>query len=86
MSLSRETLWTQLSGRTRPVVAALLAPFWPGHDQSRAEGRLAGLTPRDEGIITAGVLGMLFLCALLAAQFGLFGLAAYLAAVVLLVR
>lgn len=86
MRLSRERLLMGLAARTRPVVAALLARFWPGHDQARAEARLASLSARDEGLITAGVLALLFLSAVLAAQFGLIGLAAYLAAVVLLVR
>jgi hypothetical protein len=86
MSLSRKPLWMALAARTRPVVAALLAPFWPGHDQARAEARLSGLSARDEALITTAVLALLFLSAVLAAQFGLIGLAAYLTAVVLLVR
>lgn len=86
MRLSRDTLGTALLARTRPVVAALLARFWRGHDQARAEARLAALGPRDEGAITAGVLAMLFLAAVLAAQFGWPGMAVYALAVILLVN
>jgi hypothetical protein len=86
MRLSRDTLWTALAARTRPVVAALLARFWPGHDQARAEARLAGMAPRDQAIVTAGVLAFLFLAAVLAAQFGWPGMAVYFLAVILLVN
>lgn len=86
MRISRDTLWTMLAHRTRPVVAALLARFWRGHDQARAEARLAGMAPRDEAAITAGVLAALLLCAVLAAQFGWLGMAVYFMAVILLVN
>jgi hypothetical protein len=86
MRLSRDTLWTALSARTRPVVAALLARLWPGHDQARAEAQLAGLSPRDQAAITGAVLARLFLAAVLAAQFGWAGMAVYFLAVILLVN
>ncbi|MCU0829478.1 MAG: hypothetical protein MUE52_19360 [Tabrizicola sp.] len=86
MRLSRSVVLMVLAGRTRPVVAALLAPFWPGHDQSQAEARLARLSPRDEGMISAAVLALLFLLAVFAAQFGLLGMAAYFLAIILIVR
>ena len=86
MRISHDGLWQSVLLRTRPVVAALLAWVWPGHDQARAEVRLAGLAPRDEGAITAAVLGLLFLCAVLAAQFGWLGMGLYFLAVILIVR
>ncbi len=60
--------------------------MWPDHDQTRAEARLAGLAPRDEAAISAAVLLILFLLAVLAAQFGWLGMAAYLGAILLFVR
>jgi hypothetical protein len=86
MRISRDTLWQSVSLRTRPVVAALLARVWPGHDQARAEARLAGLSPGDEAAITGAVLVLLFLAAVLAAQFGWLGMGLYFLAVILLVR
>jgi glycosidase len=86
MRVSRETLWQSLSVWTRPVIAALLSWVWRGHDQDRAEARLAALSPRDEAAITAAVLLMLFLAAVLAAQFGWLGMGLYFLAVILLVR
>jgi fatty acid desaturase len=86
MRLSHETRIGAVLARTRPVVAALLARFWRGHDQARAEARLAGMAARDEAAVTAGVLAMLFLAAVLAAQFGWLGMALYFLAVVVLVN
>lgn len=86
MRLYRDRLWTTLAGWTRPVVAALLSRVWAGHDQAGAERRLAALRPRDEAAITLAVLALLFLLALLAAQFGWVGMGLYFAAVILIVR
>jgi hypothetical protein len=86
MRISRDTLWQSLSVWTRPVVAALMAWVWRGHDQAQAEARLAALAPRDEGTITAAVLLILFLSAVLAAQFGWLGMGIYFLSVILLVR
>jgi hypothetical protein len=85
MSLTKGSLWVQLAGRVRPVVAALLSRFWPGHDQAAAEARLAAMAPRSESLVTAAILLALFLSALFAAQFGFLGIGLYLLAVVLLV-
>ncbi len=85
MRLTQGSLWSGLAGRLRPVVAALLARFWPGHDQAAAEARLAAMSPRAEAAVTAATLLALFLAALFAAQFGFLGIGLYLLAVVLLV-
>jgi hypothetical protein len=85
MRLTQGSLWAGLSARVRPVVAALLARFWPGHDQAAAEARLAAMPPRVEAAVAVTVLLALFLLALFAAQFGFLGIGLYLLAVVLLV-
>jgi hypothetical protein len=86
MRISRDTLWQSVLARTRPVAAALLAWVWRGHDQARAEARLAGLAPRDQAAVTGAVLLFLFLSAILAAQFGWLGMGLYFLAVILIVR
>ncbi|WP_128516907.1 hypothetical protein [Tabrizicola thermarum] len=86
MRISRNTLWQSLSDRLRPVVATLFARVWPGLDQEGAEARLAALSPRDEATVILSVLLLLFLCAVLAAQFGWLGMALYFLAVILLAR
>lgn len=86
MRISRETLWQSLSGRLRPVVAALLSRVWPRLDQAAVEARLAGLSPRDEAAVTVAVLLILFLAALFAAQFGWLGMGVYFLAVIWLAR
>jgi hypothetical protein len=70
----------------RPVVAALMSRVWPGLDQQGAEARLGSLSPRDEAAVTIAVLLMLFLCAVLAAQFGWLGMGLYFLAVIYLAR
>lgn len=86
MRISRDTLWQSLSELVRPVVAALFARVWPGLDQDGAEVRLAAMSPRDEAAVMLAVLLMLFLCAVLAAQFGLLGMCLYFLAVIYLAR
>lgn len=86
MRMSRDRLWSALFPVARTVAAALLARFWPGHDHARAEARLAALSLRDQTLIVLGVLALLFLCAVLAAQWGLVGMAVYFLAVILIVN
>lgn len=54
-----------------------------GHDDT--EARIAELSPRDQAVITASALALLFGTALLAAQAGWIGMALFWLAVIVLV-
>jgi hypothetical protein len=69
----------------RVVSAQLIGGFWPGRDAEWAEQRLAALPPSRQVGAIGGVLAMLFLTSLFAAQFGLLGMALFLLAVILVV-
>jgi hypothetical protein len=68
----------------RTVTAALIAGVWRRRSIAEVRDRLAALPPRDEAGVIAGVLGLLFLLAVCAAQFGPLGLLLYLLAVVVI--
>jgi hypothetical protein len=70
----------------RNVAAALIAGVWRRRTITEVRDRLAALPAREEAAVIAGVLGLLFLLAVGAAQFGVIGLLAYLLAVVLIVN
>lgn len=70
----------------RNVAAALIAGVWRRRTITEVRDRLAALPAREETAVIAAVLGLLFLLAVLAAQFGAIGLLAYLLAVVLIVN
>jgi hypothetical protein len=64
----------------------LLARLTPGRDFPELLEQVSRLPLRTQMGLTAGVLGLLFAAALVAAQFGPPGLAVYFGLVVLLVR
>lgn len=66
-----------LSRLARDVASALIAGLWPDRDFHEVEARLAALAPRAQAVIVGTTLGLLFLCALFAAQFGVPGLFLY---------
>jgi hypothetical protein len=70
----------------RNVAAALIAGVWRRRSITEVRDRLAGMPPREEAAVIGGVLGLLFLLAVAAAQFGVIGLLLYLLAVVLIVN
>ena len=71
--------------RCRLVVAMLVAGAWPGREAPEVDAQIAALPkPRQIGVL-GGVLGMLFLLSLFAAQFGLLGMALFFLVVILLV-
>jgi hypothetical protein len=70
----------------RNVAAALIAGVWRRRTIHEVRDRLAALPAREEALVLGGVLGALFLLAVLAAQFGAIGLLVYLLAVVLIVN
>jgi hypothetical protein len=70
----------------RNVAAALIAGVWRRRSITEVRDRLAAMPPLEEAAVIAGVLALLFLLAVAAAQFGVIGLLAYLLAVVLIVN
>jgi hypothetical protein len=72
--------------RCRDVALGLVAGFSHKIGFHEIEARVAALPAREQAAITAAVLAGLFLCSLIAAQFGLIGMALYLLAIVLIVR
>ncbi len=67
----------------RAVAATLIAGVWRRHDVAEVRDRLAAMPARDEALVVGGVILLLALLALAAAQFGPVGLLVYLLAVVL---
>jgi hypothetical protein len=70
----------------RNVAAALIAGLWRRRTIVEVRDCLAAMPPREEAVVITAVLGLLFLLAVAAAQFGAIGLLAYLLAVVLIVN
>jgi hypothetical protein len=81
----RQTMLIPFARRARMVTAMLVAGVWRGREAAEIEARIADLPPRGQSAVMAGVLGLLFLVSLFAAQFGLLGLALFLLAVIVLV-
>lgn len=71
--------------RCRDVAVMVIASLWRGRDLDEIEARLAALPLRRQVGLVGGVLGLLFLLSLFAAQFGLLGMALYFFAVVALI-
>ena len=67
------------------VVIGLIAGVWPGRKPQDVSRWLAAMPPRKAQGIEAATLLALFLVALVFAQFGLLGLAVFLALVIFLV-
>lgn len=76
----------RMAGLCRNVAALLIAGVWRRLSADEVRDRLAGLPVRSEAAIVGGTLGALFLACLLAAQFGLLGLALLGLAVVVIVN
>jgi hypothetical protein len=77
---------TRLDANARLVTAALSSRFLPNHDTEETRAALDEMSPGARRAWMAGALGLLLGLALVAAQFGIWGLAAYFAAVVVLIR
>ena len=70
----------------RTVAATLIAGVWRRRSIEEVEERLKRLGLREQAGVVGGVLGLMFLCSLFAAQFGVFGFLAFLLLVVLIVN
>jgi hypothetical protein len=85
LRLVRESVVSRLAGMSRTVAAGLLARVWRGGTAADLDERLAALPAARQAVIVGGTVGLLFLSALFAAQFGWIGLLVFGIAVVLLV-
>ena len=70
----------------RTVAATLIAGVWRRRSIEEVEAKLKRLGLREQAGVVGGVLGLLVLCSLFAAQFGLLGFLAFLLLVVVLVN
>lgn len=86
MPAKEQTILTPLARRCRMVSASLIAAFWMGKSGEDVEAQIEVLPTNQQAIIITGVLGLLFLISLFAAQFGYIGMAILLASVVLILR
>lgn len=70
----------------RTVAATLIAGVWRRRSIEEVEGRIKTLALREQVGVVGGVLGLMLLLSLFAAQFGILGLLAFLLGVVVLVN
>ena len=70
----------------RTVSATLIAGVWRRRSIEEVEGRIKALSLREQVGVVGGVLGLLLLLSVFAAQFGIPGLLAFLLAIVVLVN
>ena len=80
-----KSLLLPLAQQCRRVASAVIAGPWPGKSEADVEAKLNSLPAGHQVGLVSGVLVLLFLLSLFAAQFGFLGLAIYLLAVVLIV-
>jgi len=86
MATDRDTVVVPLARRCRTVAAALVGALWPGKTGADVEAEISALSARGQVAVVGGVLALLFLLSLFAAQFGIVGLAIFFAAVILAMR
>lgn len=71
---------------SRDIALALIAALWPGEDFASVEAKLEKAPPAQQVLIVAAVLCALFLCSLLAAQFGFIGILLFWLLIIWLIR
>ena len=86
MPMTHNSLLSPLGHVCRTVSATLIAGVWRRRSIEEVEGRIKALSLRDQVGVVAGVLSLMVLLSLFAAQFGILGLLAYLLGVVVLVN
>lgn len=86
MSLALGRLLTPVGHICRLGASSLIAGVWRRRTPSEVEDRLRALPMRDQVLAVGGVLALLFLVAVFAAQFGIIGMLAFWLGVVLLVN
>lgn len=85
MRITAENALRQLGRHCLTVAAVLIARFRRGETSTNVEARLRARPLREQVVLVGLTLGALLLAALLAARGGLFGMAAFLLAAILLV-
>ena len=86
MPMTHHSLLSPLGQACRTVSATLIAGVWRSRSIEQVETRLKRLAIREQAGVIGGVLGLMFLLSLFAAQFGIAGLLVFLLAVVALVN
>lgn len=86
MPMTHNSVLSPVGQLCRTVAATLIAGVWRRRSASEVEERIKGLALRDQVGVVGGVLGLLFLVSLFAAQFGILGLLAFLLLVVVIVN
>lgn len=86
MRTTGEGLLLSFGQLARTVAATLVAGLWRRMSAEQIEARLKALPARDQAGLVGGVLGLMLLCSLFAAQFGILGMLGFWLAVILLVR
>jgi hypothetical protein len=85
MRIAARNALRRLADQCLVVAAVLIARFRRGEAADGVEARLRARPARDRAMIVAATLGALLGASLLAAQGGVFGMAVFFGAVVLLV-
>lgn len=86
MRSAEQTILTPVGHLCRTVAATLIAGVWRRRSADEVETRIKRLGLRDQVGVVGGVLGMMLLCSLFAAQFGILGMLAFWLVVIVLVN
>jgi hypothetical protein len=86
MRITEDSLTGWLAARARMVTAALIAPFRRGQTSADIEVWIEAMPAGQRRAVIGATLGLLFLAALAAAQFGVVGMCLFFLGVILLVR
>ncbi len=86
MRMTGDGLLLSFGHLARSVSATLIAGLWRRMTSEQVEARLKALPAREQAGLVGGVLGLLFLCSLFAAQFGILGMLAFWLVVIVLVN
>ena len=86
MPATRSELLCTMGGLARTASSGLIAGVWRSRSVEDVEARIKRLALRDQVGVVGGVLGLLLLLSLFAAQFGILGMILFWVAVILLVN
>lgn len=86
MPTARNEFWSPAGQLCRTVAATLIAGVWRRRAPHEVEARIKRLSLRDQIGVVGGVLGLMLLLSLFAAQFGILGFLAFLLLVVVIVN
>ena len=86
MPMTRPNLLSTMGGLARTVSASLIAGVWRSRSIPQVEAQIKRLSTRDQAGVVGGVLALLLLLSMFAAQFGIIGLMVFWLAVIVLVN